>query len=63
MTMTDVHVTNPSQMRELTIDQLGQAGGGLYPPGPTVVSGRLFPPGPTVVGSDVFHVASIIVPD
>jgi hypothetical protein len=61
MTMTDVVVTNPSEMRELTIAELGQAGGGLYPPGPTVVSSGLYPPGPTVVGAGVFHVAGIII--
>ena len=62
MTMTNVDVTNPSQTRELTIGELDQAGGGLYPPGPTVVSSGLFPPGPTVVGAGVFHVAGIITP-
>jgi hypothetical protein len=30
--MTDVVVTNPSEMRELTIDELDEAGGGFYPP-------------------------------
>lgn len=32
MIMTDVVVTNPSEMRELTIDELDEAGGGLFPP-------------------------------
>jgi hypothetical protein len=51
MTMTDVGVTNPSEMRELTIDELDEAGGGL------------FPPGPTLVGPGVFHVFGIIIHD
>jgi hypothetical protein len=29
--MTDVVVTNPSEMCELTIDELDQAGGGIIP--------------------------------
>jgi hypothetical protein len=49
MTVTDVVVTNPSELRELTIDELDVAGGGVYPPGPTLV------------GSGVFHVFGIIV--
>jgi hypothetical protein len=44
----DVALNSFSETRELTIDELGQAGGGLYPPGPTVVSSGLFFPGPTV---------------
>ena len=32
MTMTDVVVTNPSEIRELTIDELDKAGGGERPP-------------------------------
>jgi hypothetical protein len=51
MTMTDVDVTDPSETRELTIDELDEAGGGL------------FPPGPTVVGDGVFHVAGVIIHD
>jgi hypothetical protein len=49
--MTDVVVTNPSEMRELTIDELDEAGGGL------------FPPGPSLAGAGLFQVAGIIVHD
>jgi hypothetical protein len=49
--MTDVVVINASEMRELTIDELGEAASGM------------FPRGPTVVDAGVFHVAGIIVND
>jgi hypothetical protein len=52
MTMTDVDVTNCSETRELTIDELDEAGGGDRPP-----------PDPKLVGSEVFHVAGIIIHD
>jgi hypothetical protein len=38
MITTDVIVPNASEMRELTPDELGEAAGGMFPPGPTAVS-------------------------
>ena len=35
--MTSAVVSNFDEIRELTIDELDQAGGGMFPPGPTVV--------------------------
>jgi hypothetical protein len=49
MTMTDVVVTSSGEMRELTLDELGQAGGGMFPPGPTLAS------------AGVCHVAGIVI--
>ena len=49
--MTDAVVTEGDEICELTIDELDRAGGGM------------FPPGPTVVDAGVFHVAGIIIHD
>jgi hypothetical protein len=47
--MTSAAVSDGDEICELTIDELDQAGGGM------------FPPGPTVVDAGVFHTAGIIV--
>ena len=59
MTMTDDVVTDSSEIDELTVDKLDEAGGGMDPGG-----GRgVFPPGPTVVDLSVFHFAGLIIHD
>jgi hypothetical protein len=47
--MTSAVASNNDEVCELTIDELDQAGGGM------------FPPGPTVVDAGVFHTPGIIV--
>jgi hypothetical protein len=49
--MTSAVGSDIDEIRELTINELGEVAGGMFPPGPTVVD----------VG--VFHVAGIIVHD
>jgi hypothetical protein len=51
LTITHLVVTNPSEIRELTIDELDQAGGGI------------FPPGPTAVDAGIFHATGVIIQD
>jgi hypothetical protein len=51
LTITNLVVTNPSEIRELTIDELDRAGGGIFPPGPSAVD----------VG--IFHAAGVIIQD
>jgi len=46
--MTSAAVSDGDEICELTIDELDQAGGGRFPPGPTVDAG-------------VFHVSGVIV--
>jgi len=48
LNMTSAAVRDGDEICELTIDELDQAGGGMFPPGPTVDVG-------------VFHAAGVIV--